>query len=113
MKIVGTNMHMSRGDSESIAVMFRDSDGNHIPLVTGDTIYFTVKKSILDTEKKLQKIITTFIDGKAIVQIDPIDTKNLPYGKYVYDVQLTKSSGNVTTLITPSDFVICGEVTYE
>ena len=113
MKIDGTNISMIRGDSESITVSCLNAAGNPIPLVAGDIIYLTVKSSIATEVKIFQKEIITFTDGKAIIEILPSDTKTLQFIPLVYDVQLTKANGVVTTIIPPSKFVIEGEVTYE
>lgn len=113
MKIVGTAISMTRGDSESITFSCQDEDGNKINFVEGDTVYFTIKKSVTTEEKILQKVITIFTNGEAIIVIDPADTKTLKYGTFKYDIQLTSATGSVTTVILPSDFTINGEVTYE
>lgn len=44
------------------------------------------------------------------LRIDPEDTKNLNFGTYVYDVELTTKDGIVDTFITPSSFKITEEV---
>lgn len=44
-------------------------------------------------------------DGDLIF-ISPDDTKNLPTGKYVYDVVLYSATGEVCTVITPTIFEI-------
>ena len=113
MKIQGTNISMTRGDSEAIKVTVKDTLGDVIPLVTGDTIYFTVRESMLDTTKIIEKIITEFDDGKALININPQDTNNLRFVAYVYDIQLTKENGTVKTIIPPSQLMITGEVTYD
>ena len=113
MKIKGTNISMTRGDSEAIKVAVKDTLGNVIPLVTGDTIYFTVRETMLNKTKIIEKIITEFDDGKALITIDPQDTNDLNFVSYVYDIQLTKENGTVKTIITPSRFMITGEVTYD
>ena len=113
MKVDGTKITMTRGDSETISVSCKDILGTVVPLVTGDTVYFTIKRDIHDTNIILQKIITIFTDGKAIVVILPIDTKALEFISYIYDVQITKADGTVSTIIPPSKFIIGGEVTYE
>lgn len=113
MIVKGTSLKMTRGDSEQLTVYREDSSGTQIDFETGDTVYFTVKTSI-DTEvKTLQKTVTSFTDGKAIVNIAPEDTSSLAYGTYCYDVQVTEASGDVTTIITNSKFVLAGEVTYD
>ena len=114
MQISNTNISMIRGDSESITVAMQDSTGAAVPLVDGDTIYFTVKADTHTDAKIMQKIVTSFTDGKAIITIVPADTKDLPAPlECVYDLQLSKADGSVITIIRPSKFTIEGEVTYE
>ena len=113
MKIYGTNISMIRGDSQSITVSVKDKDGNKVPLITGDIIYLTVKYNVNTEEKVLQKVITQFEDGNATIEITPDDTKDIPFKTYVYDIQLNRVDGTVSTIIPPSNFTIGGEVTYE
>ena len=113
MKIKGTNISMTRGDSEAIKVTVKDTLGNVVPLVTGDTIYFTVRDHMMSTTKIIEKIITEFDDGQALITIDPQDTNDLRFAPYVYDIQLTRENGMVKTIVTPSQFLITGEVTYD
>jgi hypothetical protein len=112
MIIKGNSMSMTRGDSESFTVSYTDA-GITIPLVAGDTVYFTVKENINTLVIILQKIITEFDSGTAIVEIDHLDTKAIAYGNYYYDIQITTAGGQVKTVITPSKFSITGEITYE
>lgn len=112
MIIQGTNISFTRGDSKSIVVKCKENNVD-VPFKEGDTIYFTVKESIYTERKILQKIITEFDEGKAIIKIEPDDTKSLKFKKYVYDIQLTRVNGRVITIIKPSDLSITGEVTYE
>ncbi|KXB93796.1 hypothetical protein HMPREF3033_00223, partial [Veillonellaceae bacterium DNF00751] len=44
-------------------------------------------------------------------RLQPGDTKALEYWQYVYDVQLIKADGFVTTVIPPSVFEVGEEVT--
>lgn len=113
MKIQGTNISMTRGDSEAIKVTVKDTSGNIIPLVSGDTIYFTVRENLLNPTKIIERIITEFDDGEALIRLNPEDTRQLKFISYVYDIQLTKENGSVKTIITPSNFTITGEVTYD
>jgi hypothetical protein len=113
MKIQGTNISMIRGDSECIKVSCRNESGVDIPLVEGDIVYFTVKRSTYTEEKILQKIVTEFTDGVALITIFPEDTRELKPGAYYYDIQLTRANGQVKTIIPPSRFTINAEVTYE
>ena len=113
MKIQGTNISMTRGDSEAIKVTVKDTLGNAVPLVTGDTIHFTVREHIRSATKIIEKIITEFDDGEALININPQDTNELSYISYVYDIQLTRENGTVKTIIPPSQLTITGEVTYD
>lgn len=113
MEIIGTNISMIRGDSESITIFLKDSFGNSLPFEDGDTLFFTVKDNINTDKITLQKIITTFQDDTAVIGINPEDTKGLRFKEYVYDIQLNRAGGYVKTIIPPSKFTIKGEVTYD
>lgn len=114
MKVKGNSLSMVRGDSESLIISMESDDGTLIPFQEGDTVYFTVKTSTMTEDKTLQKIITVFQEGIAIAPIDPIDTKLLNYGSYVFDIQVVFRDGTVTTIVPPpTEFNILEEVTYE
>lgn len=78
----------------------------------GDKVYFTVKYSVDDEEKVIQKVITSFNENVAKVILSKDDT-NVDIGVYVYDVQLSLLDGRVDTVIPPTKFEIIGGVTYE
>ena len=99
------NIAMTRGDSESITVACS------MPFADGDTVYFTLRQDA-ESEIVLQKAITEFFDGKAVIPLLPEDTEPLDFGNYLYDIQVTRADGAVTTLIVPSRFRLNEEVTY-
>jgi hypothetical protein len=113
MEIQGYNISMIRGDTETIKISCKDAQGVDVPLEDGDTLYFTVKSSVSTEKKEMQKVITEFQDGIAYINILPDDTKLMRFGRYYYDIQLTRANGTVTTIIPPSNFTVKGEVTYE
>lgn len=113
MIINGTKLSMIRGDTESITISIKDTEGELIPLVIGDTVYFTMKKNMNNETKVIQKVITSFTDGSAIIDLLHDDTKNISFGEYYYDVQVTYENGTVRTVLGPDTFTILGEVTYE
>lgn len=82
-----------------------------IPFSDGDTVYFTVKKSTVSSDFVLQKVITIFDDGKAIIELLPEDTYNLPVRGYKYDVLVKLADGKVLPLVEPSDFEILSTIT--
>ena len=75
--------------------------------VEGDSVRFAMKSSYEDTEPVLVKNIPI---GTLKLVIEPDDTKKLPFGQYVYDVQITKASGEVDTFITKARLKLTEEV---
>lgn len=107
MIIDGTNLEMTRGDSERIAVSLTG-----YTLQPGDMVELTVRQAIYSNEPVLYKKVTDFSENTAYINILPEDTASLQFGNYVYDVQLT-FNGMVKTIIKPSTFTIGEEVTYD
>ena len=99
------NISMTRGDSESITVRCS------VPFKTGDRVYFTVREDP-ESEIALQKVIDDFPGSEAVIGICPQDTEPLDFGTYVYDIQVTRADGTVTTLVKPSGFKLDEEGTY-
>lgn len=112
MKINGTNLAMTRGDSETITIKVKEGT-DYVNLEFGDTIYFTVKINTNVAEKLIQKVITAFDAGVAVIEIEPEDTKNLAPRGYQYDIQWVDKNGRVTTIVAPSVFKIEPDVTFE
>ena len=107
MTIKGKNISMVRGDSESITVRCEQQ-----PFTEGDTVTMTVREST-DSGVALRKDVTEFTDtGEAVIALFPEDTSVMEFGDYVYDIQLTRGDGTVTTLVTVSRFTLEEEVTY-
>ena len=107
MEVRGTNLKMTRGDSEYLLIFCPKR-----PFTDGDEILFTVKKTVYTREIELQKKAEILEDGKAYIEILPEDTSCLDYGIYKYDVQLITPEGVVTTIVKPSGFNLTEEVTW-
>jgi hypothetical protein len=100
------NIKIPQGDSRTFTVYYI-KNRVAVPLVDGDTVYFTVKSSIKSTTELISKAVTSFTeDGKALVEISSSDTANLADGKYVYDVRIATVHNEVFTIIPPSIFEI-------
>jgi len=113
MKIDGTDITMTRGDTGTMRVTCFKS-GVALPFEEGDTVYFTVKTSPSVEQKLIQKVIRDFVDGSAYIHILPEDTKELRFRRvHAYDIQLTLADGSVHTIVGPSKFIVTEEVTYE
>lgn len=105
--VSGTTITLTRGDTLVITVKITDCNGvPYIPVV-GDSIRFAMKATFGEITPCLTKSIP--IDTMQLT-LDPEDTKNLAFGKYVYDIQLTKSTGEVDTFITKAKLYLTEEV---
>lgn len=107
VNVSNNNIYITRGDSADIQISITESTGEEYTLQDGDTVTFTVKKTVNDTDAVISKNIT---DGN--LHLSPDDTAGLDYGAYVYDCQLTTSDGRVCTFITPHRFQVLEEVTF-
>lgn len=102
-------IRLTRGDTARLTVSIaNDLTNSDYSLNEGDTLTLTVKRTVKDSEICFQKVLT----GSNMFTIEPDDTKELPYGKYKYDVQLTTASGDVFTIIEPATFEVLSEVTW-
>lgn len=100
---------MTRGDTLKVQINLTDSEGNPYEAQEGDSIRFAVKKSYLDPdyETLIEKEIPL---DTMILTLDPEDTKKYAFGEYVYDIQLTNSSGEVDTFLPNGTLILTEEV---
>ena len=98
---------LTRGDTARIAITINNLLNQEYSIGKEDSLTLTIKKKVKDVEPLLQKIVK----GTTLFHINPEDTNDFSFGKYVYDVQLTLPNGDVYTIIEPSSFVILSEVT--
>lgn len=105
---------MTRGDTVSLDVVLYEGDVPYEPEV-GDSIRFALKQDLLNVpgteyEDVVPLIIKTIPTDTMKLNILPADTKDLGFGEYVYDVELTKADGTVDTFIPATKFCILPEV---
>lgn len=98
---------LTRGDTLIAHIEITNPDGSPYTPVEGDSVRFAMKSKVTDTEPLL--LIDIPIDTMDL-KINPEDTKSLPFGKYIYDLQLTKANGDVDTFITMSSLRLTEEV---
>ena len=101
------NITLTRGDTFKAQIFIKDKEGNMYTPESDDVIEFGVKQDYEDEKLLIRKEVP--IDTM-ILRIDPEDTKKLPFGEYVYDMQLTKANGEVMTFITKGRLVLSEEV---
>ena len=112
--IKGNTIALTRGDTFMGKISLVIDGEPYVPS-DDDVIRFAVKnkdmtpgkKEYVDEEPLIEKTIP---NGSLILKLDPSDTKELDFGDYVYDVQITLADGSVTTFITASTFRITPEV---
>ena len=98
VKISGTRISMTRGDTMQAQVEIFDSNGDPYVPVAGDSIRFAMK----DKSKRAESQVVLHKEipiNTLVLQLDPEDTEKKPYGEYGYDIELTKANGVVDTFI--------------
>lgn len=103
-------------DTGTIKIIAKDTATLAVQLdnysfVPGDKVYFTINDTTGAETFKTQKIITEFLDGRAIINLGVEDTDLTP-GDYYYDVQVNLNTGEIDTVIGPYKFKVLGGVTY-
>ena len=110
--MAGPTLTQTRGDTRGYYFTRVDGAGNVITS-TPDSLYFTVKTSFGVPKFVLQKTLDDMtVDEEYAYHftIEPEDTESLPYGGYVFDIQVTQDS--VVTTIAKGKFVITEEATW-
>ena len=108
IKIEGTTIIMTRGDTLKTNVSIYDKEGNIYVPIEGETVRFALKKDYSDSYPLIIKDIP--IDTLEL-KLEPKDTKRLSQpGEYVYDIQITLSDGTVDTFIPNAKLIIVEEV---
>ena len=106
-KVINNVISLTRGDTANFTVKILDSDGNEYDY-SDDTVLFTVKANAYTEEKIIQKEVHY---GEDVI-IEHDDTKDLLYGDYLFDVQISNIAGEVATVIVPTKIRIMEEVTF-
>ena len=107
LKIDGTTIRLTRGDTLRVSIALKDYEGNDYTPLQGDVIRFALKKRYEDQRPLIHKII----DNETLMLVlEPNDTKDLPFGDYVYDIEITFNDGTVDTFISEALFTLAKEV---
>ena len=104
-----TSITLTRGDTFKALISITDKDGRPYELQEGDVVRFAMKKNYSDPDD--QVLINKVIPNETLIlTLVPEDTKHLPFGTYVYDIQLTTVGGEVDTFITKASLTLTEEV---
>lgn len=108
VKVSGTTITATRGDTVKIQLELIDSEGAVYTPVESDVIRFAMKEDYDDAEPLILKVIP---NDTLILKLEPEDTKSLPQpSSYVYDLQITYANGDVDTFIDKAKFKLTEEV---
>lgn len=104
MKIAGENIDMIRGDSEAILVsLIAVDDETEVPIVDGDIVYMTVMTMDGTEQVVIGKVVDRhFFNGKAVIHLKHVDTRNLVPATYKYDIRIARQ-GKAPKTIVPED----------
>lgn len=106
-KVSNNKITLTRGDTCRIKLSLKDSSGNDFVPDDGDVIRFAAKRYYTDPEPVIYIIVP---NDTLILEIKPEDTKNLDFGTYVYDMQITFADGTIDTFVSKSMLRIEEEV---
>lgn len=103
------SIHLTRGDTARLLLgsVVNEVTGKDFVLSADDTVTFAVKKTVYDATPTVQIVVP----GGAAIHIKPEDTKEMSFGKYLYDIQITTANDDIYTVIPPTTFEILKEVT--
>ena len=105
---------LTRGDTFISTIALKQGEETYTP-AQGDVIKFMVKKSGLTANRteyidKVIRIEKTIPNATMQLRLEPSDTKQLPFGDYVYDLEITFADGKVDTVIEGEQFRLTPEV---
>ena len=93
---------IQRGDYAEFYIRFTQNSPED-----GTQILFTVKKDYEQKKTDIEKVMTVE-QGRVLVQIQNADTKNLPFGDYIWDIRLPNLYGEKEpyTPMAPKRFTV-------
>ena len=108
-EITGTTIRLTRGDTfKTVVGMKWKGTGEDYTPVEGDVVRFALKRSVYDHGEPI--IEKTIPHDTMLLQLQPSDTKQLSFGSYVYDIEITFANGDVDTFIQEAKFELLPEV---
>ena len=116
VEIKKTTITMTRGDTLYASVRMVNKDtGEEIFPSEGDTVRFALKRPNMTADggeyvDEEPLILKTIPNETMVLKLDSTDTKSLPFGTYVYDLEITYANGDVDTFVTKAKFILDSEV---
>jgi hypothetical protein len=94
-----SNLTVDQGSTFKATIDVTDSDGDALNL-TGYTVAGQLRKNYnSSTATNFTSSVTNASDGTIQISLSATQTNSLKAGRYVYDVEITSSGGDVTRVI--------------
>ena len=102
-----------KGRTLSVVISVEDADGEPYTLESGDKIRFGVR-NVSGGSKLIYKELTSEdeVDGEYSLTLTPENT-NIAVGRYLYDVSLQLSSGELYDIVSADYFIVKDSVTFK
>lgn len=104
LRIEGTSIYLTRGDTAYLKITPRNKDGSEYELQEGDKIIFRLKRAVNDTFLIVEKEVDT---SSLILTLLPEDTEPCGNGRdYLWEAELQTAAGQHYTFIANARFHI-------
>ena len=102
-----------KGRTLSVVISVEDADGEPYTLESGDKIRLGVR-NVSGGSKLIYKELTSEdeVDGEYSLTLTPENT-NIAVGRYLYDVSLQLSSGELYDIVSADYFIVKDSVTFK
>ena len=102
-----------KGRTLSVVISVEDADNEPYTLESGDKIRFGVR-NVSGGSKLVYKELTSSdeVDGEYPLTLTPENT-NIAVGRYLYDVSLQLSSGELYDIVSADYFIVKDSVTFK
>lgn len=104
---------IQKGRTLSVVISVEDVDGEPYTLESGDKIRFGVR-NVSGGNKLIYKELTSSdeVDGEYPLTLTPENT-NIAVGRYLYDVSLQTSDGDLYDIVHADYFIVKDSVTFK
>lgn len=105
---IDNNICLTRGDTGIFTVTLLQENGEEYEPQEGSSMRFALSKKYGSTSGECL-IVKDIPTSTMTLELEPEDTKSLPFGDYLYDIEFTDYLGRVSTVIM-AKFKITKEV---
>lgn len=103
LNIVNNEIYITRGDSAFIQIQLFDDNGDVYTPVSGDKVFFRLKKDIFGNTLLLMKEIDI---NNLTLELTPNDTSWLDFTLYRYEIELVTVNKKHFTVIENAPFFV-------